>query len=498
MTWHPRTTPSRSRRAATTASPHPPRRRPRRRRRWVRAAGPPRSATTASARPSASPCSPPSSPAAARMPPRSSATRARPPATTPAATATTNPNQNSSPDRRAGQRLRARLGRRRRRGLAERRQHRRDHPAGLGAGSGVVFDKSGHILTNNHVVGDATGNGAITVTLSDGRTYGATIVGTDPSTDLAVIKLTNGPERPDADHPRRLRGPQGRRPGHGGRQPARPLGHRHDGHHLGPRPPGQHRHVERVPPRSAAVVRRRGRDERHPDVGRDQPGQLRRRARQRQGRAHRHQQLDRLARAEPGGSQSGNIGIGFAIPVKEAKSIADQLIKSGKAEHSYLGVSTRDTVVSDGAAKRAGAQVVSVSTSTPAANAGVKNGDVIIAVDGQRIDSATALVAQIREMTAGDKATLTVIRGGARQDVSVTLAVKPSATTRPLTSHRARTGSPHAGRDPGEASLRSYAVGLAPAPPPRSRWPGGRRPAAYASPAGPRLGRPRRPRTLAR
>jgi putative serine protease PepD len=61
-------------------------------------------------------------------------------------------------------------------------------------------------------------------------------------------------------------------------------------------------------------------------------------------------------------------------------------------------------------------------------NAGIKNGDVIIAVDGQRIDSATALVAQIREMTAGDKTTLTVIRNGARQDVPVTLAVKPASS----------------------------------------------------------------------
>jgi putative serine protease PepD len=127
------------------------------------------------------------------------------------------------------------------------------------------------------------------------------------------------------------------------------------------------------------------------------------------------------------GSQSGNIGIGFAIPVKEAKSIADQLIKSGKAEHAFLGVSTRDAVVTDGSAKRAGAQVVSVSSGTPAANAGLKNGDVVIAVDGQRVDSATALVAQIREMTAGDKTKLTIIRGGSRQDVEVTLAVKPAS-----------------------------------------------------------------------
>ena len=84
-----------------------------------------------------------------------------------------------------------------------------------------------------------------------------------------------------------------------------------------------------------------GRDQRHPDLGRDQPRQLRRRARQRQGRAHRHQQLDRLAGRRAEGSQSGNIGIGFAIPVKEAKSIADQLIKTGKAEHAFLGVSTK-------------------------------------------------------------------------------------------------------------------------------------------------------------
>ena len=194
-----------------------------------------------------------------------------------------------------------------------------------------------------------------------------------------------------------------------------------------PQPPGQHRHVEQSPGPAAvagdevvtnAIQTSRG----------DQPGQLRRRARQR-ARASSSASTARSPRwGELGGSQSGNIGIGFAIPVKEAKSIADQLIKSGKAEHAFLGVSTRDTVVSDGTAKRAGAQVVSVSPSTPAANAGLKNGDVIIAVDGQRIDSATALVAQIREMTVGDKATLTVIRGGARQDVPVTLAAKPSTS----------------------------------------------------------------------
>ena len=298
---------------------------------------------------------------------------------------------------------------------------------GSGAGSGVVFDKSGHILTNNHVVGDATGNGAITVTLNDGRTYGATIVGTDPSTDLAVIKLTNGPsdltpitlgdsEALKVGDPAMAVGnPLGlsgtvttgivsalNRPVSTGTSSESPLGQQQaTGDEV----------VTNAIQTSAAI----------------NPGNSGGALVNAKGELIGiNSSIASLGQSQ--GGQSGNIGIGFAIPVKEAKSIADQLIKSGKAQHAFLGVSTRDTVVSDGSAKRAGAQVVSVSSGTPAANAGIKNGDVIIAVDGQRIDSATALVAQIREMTAGDKTTLTVIRDGARQDVPVTLAVKPASS----------------------------------------------------------------------
>jgi len=345
---------------------------------------------------------------------------------TPTATATTNPNQNSSPT------------------VVQGNASAPDWTAvaaavapsvvsidvttqqGSGAGSGVVFDKSGHILTNNHVVGDATGNGAITVTLSDGRTYGATIVGTDASTDLAVIKLTNGPsdltpislgdsEALKVGDPAMAVGnPLGlsgtvttgiisalNRPVSTGPSSESPLGQQQSsGNEV----------VTNAIQTSAAI----------------NPGNSGGALVNGKGELIGiNSSIASLGQSQ--GSQSGNIGIGFAIPVKEAKSIADQLIKSGKAEHSFLGVSTRDTVVSDGAAKRAGAQVVSVSPNTPAANAGLKNGDVIIAVDGQRIDSATALVAQIREMTVGDKASLTVVRGGARQDVSVTLAAKPAS-----------------------------------------------------------------------
>ncbi|WP_330476327.1 S1C family serine protease [Terrabacter sp. C0L_2] len=297
---------------------------------------------------------------------------------------------------------------------------------GSGAGSGVVFDKSGHILTNNHVVGDAAGNGAITVTLSDGRTFGATIVGTDASTDLAVIKLTNGPsdltpislgdsEALKVGDPAMAVGnPLGlsgtvttgiisalNRPVSTGTSSESPFGQQQSsGDEV----------VTNAIQTSAAI----------------NPGNSGGALVNGKGELIGiNSSIASLGQSQ--GSQSGNIGIGFAIPVKEAKSIADQLIRSGKAEHAFLGVSTRDTVVTDGSAKRAGAQVVSVSSGTPAANAGIKNGDVIIAVDGQRVDSATALVAQIREMTAGDKTKLTIIRSGARQDVEVTLAVKPAS-----------------------------------------------------------------------
>jgi putative serine protease PepD len=125
------------------------------------------------------------------------------------------------------------------------------------------------------------------------------------------------------------------------------------------------------------------------------------------------------------GSQSGNIGIGFAIPVNEARSIASQLISSGKAQHAYLGVSLRDATVSDGSAKRSAAQVTQVVSGTPAADAGLRNGDAVIAVNGATVDSALSLVGQVRERTVGETTTLTVIRDGKRMDVKITLATRP-------------------------------------------------------------------------
>jgi putative serine protease PepD len=127
-------------------------------------------------------------------------------------------------------------------------------------------------------------------------------------------------------------------------------------------------------------------------------------------------------------SQSGNIGIGFAIPVNEARSIADQLIASGKATHPYLGVSSKDGVVADGSAKRAAAVLSNVVSGTPADKAGLQAGDAIIAVDGNPIDGSLSLVAQVRERNVGDSVTLTVLRNGQRKNIDVTLVPKPATT----------------------------------------------------------------------
>lgn len=295
---------------------------------------------------------------------------------------------------------------------------------GAGAGSGVIYDAKGQILTNNHVVAGAS-SGSITVTLADGRTYAASIVGTDPSTDLAVIRLQGAP--PDLT-PISVGDSSSLAVGAPVMAVGNPLGL------SGTVTTGIVSALDRPVTTGGAQQSPFG-NQATPDAvvtnaiqtsAAINPGNS--------GGAlvNAKGQLvginSAIAQLGGGGGQSGNIGIGFAIPVNEAKSIATQLITKGRADHAFLGVSTRDTTVTDGSAKRAGAQVMSVSSGTPAASAGLRQGDVIIAVDGQRVDSATALVAQIRERTAGNRVTITLVRAGARQDVQVTLAVKPMAT----------------------------------------------------------------------
>ena len=302
-----------------------------------------------------------------------------------------------------------------------------DSQQGSAKGSGVVIDKAGHVVTNNHVVSGLGSGSQITVTLNDQRSYAADVVGTDPATDLAVIKLQNAPSdlTPIAlgDATRLTVG-----------EPVMAVGN----------PLGLSGTV------TTGIVSALNRPVTTEDTsGNNDPFN------QSSGEPVVTNAIQTSAAINPGnsggalvnasgqliginssiasvsgsssGGQSGNIGIGFAIPVNEVKAIADQLIKTGKAQHAYLGVSLRDATVTDGSAKRSGAQIGQVVSGTPAASAGLKTGDTVIAVNGTPVSSAESLVAQVRERTVGEKVTLTVVRGGKQMDVSVTLATRPDS-----------------------------------------------------------------------
>ncbi len=296
-----------------------------------------------------------------------------------------------------------------------------------GEGSGVIIDDSGHVVTNNHVVAGAD---ELTVTLSDGRTFRAEIQGTDPSTDLAVVTIEGAPDdlKPisigDSDalkvgdpvmavgNPLGLAGTVTtgivsalNRPvttTAAEQQPQSPFGN-------APQQQGNEPVVTNAIQTSAAI----------------NPGNS--------GGAlvNAGGQLvginSSIASLGSNGGPGGNIGIGFAIPVKEAASIAAQLIEDGTAEHAYLGVTPADGTASDGNATRAGALIRTVASGTPAEKAGLEQGDVITQVNGEPVDSAESLVAHIREHAVGDTVTLTVLRDDKAQEISATLAAAPNS-----------------------------------------------------------------------
>lgn len=294
---------------------------------------------------------------------------------------------------------------------------------GGGEGSGVVIDKAGHVLTNNHVATGAGANAKITVTLDDGRTYNATIAGTDPATDLAVLTLQNPP---DDLTPISIGDSDALVVGQPVMAVGNPLGL------AGTVTTGivsaLNRPVSTGSSDSAQgtstdpVVTNAIQTSAAINPGNSggalvtANGQL----------IGINSSIASLGSSQ--GGQSGNIGIGFAIPSNEAKTIAQQLIADGTAEHAYLGVSSEDTTVTDGSSQRAAAAVRSVASGTPAASAGLQVGDAVVAIDGERVESSLALVAAIREHQVGDKITLTVIRNGQHVDVDVTLAARPATT----------------------------------------------------------------------
>src|SRR5438046_5468373 len=264
-------------------------------------------------------------------------------------------------------------------------------------GSGFVYDTAGHIITNAHVVDGAK---SITVRFQDGRTAKATLVGTDNSTDVAVIKV-NVPA--SALHPLTLGSSAGVQPGQEVIAIGSPFGL------AGPMTSGIVSAVDRTiqaPNRySISGAIQTDAPINHGNSG----GPL----------------LDANGdvigiNAQIESDSGGNDGVGFAIPIDAAKSVASTLIAGGKVQHAFLGVKIGD------AASGPGARVGTVVDGSPAAKAGLQAGDVITAVEGKTITSADDLTAAVGNRAPGDKVTVTLRRNGATQTVTVTLGVRPS------------------------------------------------------------------------
>jgi serine protease Do len=270
-------------------------------------------------------------------------------------------------------------------------------------GSGVIVSKDGYILTNNHVVDDAQ---KLTVMLGDKKKYTAKLIGKDPQTDVAVIKI-------DAKdlHPAALGNSDDARVG----QWVIAVGN-----------PFQLMHTV-----TAGIISAKGRAS--------------------VNLADYEDFIQTDASINPGNSggaladldgnvigintaiyspSGGNVGIGFAIPINMAKQVMEELISKGKVTRGYLGVSIQDV---DGTMEKAlklktteGSLVGDVTAGGPAAKAGIKRGDIIEEFNGKKIDNSTDLRNMVAEAMPGTAVDVKILRDGKEQNVTVKLAERPT------------------------------------------------------------------------
>ncbi len=298
-----------------------------------------------------------------------------------------------------------------------------------GLGSGFIVDADGHIVTNNHVIDGAR---KVTVTLEDGTELAARVVGRDPRTDIALLKVEAGKALPHVT----LGDSDAAQPGDWVVAVGNPFG-------LGGTV-------------TAGVVSARGRT-----IG--------------AGPYDDFLQVDApINRGNSGGPlfaqdgsvigvntaiyspTGGSVGIGFAVPSNMVKKVVAQLEANGKVERGFLGVSTQPVDAAMAAALKlpqvGGALVAEVTADSPAAKAGMEPGDVIVAVDGQKIADGRALARVVADIAPGKETKITVRRDAAERELAVQVAAQPDAD-RTVTA------------DAGEAHGRKLGVALAPITP---------------------------------
>ncbi|MFJ1745219.1 trypsin-like peptidase domain-containing protein [Streptomyces sp. NPDC088116] len=286
-----------------------------------------------------------------------------------------------------------------------------------GTGTGFVLDRQGHILTNNHVVSPASSAGEISVTFSGGETAKAELVGNDSGYDLAVVKVTGV----SGLKPLPLGNSDAVRVG----DPVVAIGAPFDLSNTVTS--GIISAKER--PITAGGEKGDGSDISYVDALQTDapinPGNSGGPLVDARARVIGINSAIRAADSGSGleGGQSGSIGLGFAIPINQGKRVAEELINTGRATHPVIGVSLDMDYAGDGA--RVGAKAAdggpAVTTGGPGAKAGIRPGDVITEVNGQRVHSGEELIVKIRAHRPGDRLRLTVVRGGKERPVTLAL-----------------------------------------------------------------------------
>ncbi|MFE1992704.1 S1C family serine protease [Streptomyces parvulus] len=283
-----------------------------------------------------------------------------------------------------------------------------------GTGTGFVLDDRGHILTNNHVVDPAGDGGEITVTFNSGDTAEATVVGRDSGYDLAVVRVKGV----SGLTPMPLGNSDNVRVG----DPVVAIGAPFD--LAGTVTSGIISAKER--PITAGGEEGDASDVSYVDALQTDapinPGNSGGPLLDSRGRAIGINSAIRSAgggSAESDGGQSGSIGLGFAIPINQGKRVAEELINTGRASHPVIGVTLDMDYSGDGA--RVGADGSAVTKGGPGAEAGIEPGDVITAVDGQRVHSGEELIVKTRAHRPGDRLELTLERDGRERKISLVL-----------------------------------------------------------------------------
>jgi putative serine protease PepD len=278
---------------------------------------------------------------------------------------------------------------------------------GSGSGSGIVLTADGTIVTNNHVVAAAEGGGELAVSFNDGSSASAEVVGTDPVTDLAVIKAEDV---------------SGLTPATLGRSEAVSVGEQvvAVGSPFGLESTVTSGIVSALDRPVTAGESQGASATIFPAIQTDaaiNPGNSGGALVNMRGEVIGINSAIRSTPA-PGGA-AGSIGLGFAIPIDEAKAIVDQLAAGETATHARLGVTVGTPANEEGLP--AGAEVGSVTDGSAADEAGLQEGDIITKVDDHVITSSNALVAMVRSYRPGDTVELTVQRDGETETVEVTL-----------------------------------------------------------------------------